>query len=540
VTIVLDCSGLDGTNDGAGDNAVAWRVIIHAAALTAATGNQVQVSWRSGSSSGSNSPAISGAWIGQRSGATNNFTGNQVQLKFGGSTTFNITAANQTITSDVATLGENFDSTKDYIVSFRGQTGATAFSLTTGTFSNVDNNNLGASTAGEEALTTATGGYTTVANVSQIRQIIITGGAVDRGEYRSTRPQARQNRFWPGTKGPRRLAQAEVGGATANASLTQADATLSAAATTAVEDPRQAVSPKTRSTRFFPGGSKGPRRRTFDGIFPSLTANAVLTQADAALSAASTLAIAATATLTQADATLSAASTLAIAANATLTQANATLSATTTLAIAANAALTQGDATLSAASTLAIAANAALTQDDAALSASATTSAVVEDPRQSISPLSRSVRFFPGASKGPRRARYDTTVTTGITANASLTQDDAALSAATALAIAATASPTQADATLSAAATVAIAANSSLAQSNATLSAAATLAVAANAALTQDAATLSAATTLAVAANAALIQANILAAFATTGGAVAPQTHNFPFIANVGKLMHRS
>ena len=179
MTTVLDASALDGTTDGGSDNSVTFRIVISAAALAAASGNQAQVVFRSGNPSGSASPTISGAFIGQAASAGSlNFSGNQVRLTFAGGNTANVTAANQNVTSDVVTLGETFDNTKDYIVSFRFDVGASAPTTTTGLFSNVNAQFLLASTAGEEGNTTAAGGYTAQAGTDQfLRQIFITGGA---------------------------------------------------------------------------------------------------------------------------------------------------------------------------------------------------------------------------------------------------------------------------------------------------------------------------------------------------------------------------
>src|SRR5258705_7837287 len=182
MTTVYDATTIDATDDGGGDNGLAWRHVISAAALSAGTGTQVQVVFRSGTSTAAAAatPCVTGAWIGQAASAgSRNFTGNQVQLKFGGSNTFDITSSNQNVTSDIATLGENFDNTKDYIVSFRFDNAATAttiFGTIVGGNSNA--NFLPGSTAGEEALTTASAGYTSQAGSGQfLPQLFITAAA---------------------------------------------------------------------------------------------------------------------------------------------------------------------------------------------------------------------------------------------------------------------------------------------------------------------------------------------------------------------------
>lgn len=181
MTIVFDGSSNDATDDGNGDEGVEWRVVF-TSGLASASGNQAQVSFRSGNTSAAGAtPTVSGAWIGRGAGAgSTSFTGNQVQLKFGGSAGFNITASGQTTTSDVVTLGENFDNTKDYIVSFRFTSGTNAASTTISgaTFTGVNSNFLGGSTAGDEGNTNPQSAMTGQASVLQfLRQVFITGGA---------------------------------------------------------------------------------------------------------------------------------------------------------------------------------------------------------------------------------------------------------------------------------------------------------------------------------------------------------------------------
>lgn len=206
MTLVLDGSANDGSDDGGSDSSVTFRIVIAANTMSAASGTQIQVSFRSGTASGSNSPAISGAWVGQGAGAGSiNFTGNQVQLKFGGSNTFNITAVSQTITSDVVTLGEGFDNTKDYVVSVRID-GAAGNVHTThaGAFTGTNSEFLLSSTAGEEALTTASGGYTAQANLLQfLRQIFITAAAAKGGTLPMMGVGRRQSIGWTPFVDPR-------------------------------------------------------------------------------------------------------------------------------------------------------------------------------------------------------------------------------------------------------------------------------------------------------------------------------------------------
>ena len=79
---------------------------------------------------------------------------------------------------------------------------------------------------------------------------------------------------------------------------------------------------------------------------PGINANLSVTEADDTLSAAATLAIAASLTVTEGNDSLTAAATLAIAASASLVEANDTLVATAALAIVAASALTEAPDTL--------------------------------------------------------------------------------------------------------------------------------------------------------------------------------------------------
>ena len=94
------------------------RVVFSSAVLGAASGNQVRVSFMThGADIGSY--VFGPCWIGQSGGSAPNFTGDQVQLKFGGANTFNIPTANPATTvSDLSTLAQAWDNTKSYTVSW--------------------------------------------------------------------------------------------------------------------------------------------------------------------------------------------------------------------------------------------------------------------------------------------------------------------------------------------------------------------------------------------------------------------------------------
>lgn len=128
MTVVVDQStALAGTDDGDGNGNANFRQLINTAALGAATGTQVRVTVLFGTAEGSESPAIDDMWIGQKAAAGNpyDFNGNQVQVKFGGGSSINGSAAG-VVVSDFVTLGEAYDNTKSYIIAFHATNGKNA------------------------------------------------------------------------------------------------------------------------------------------------------------------------------------------------------------------------------------------------------------------------------------------------------------------------------------------------------------------------------------------------------------------------------
>lgn len=79
---------LFGTDDGGGNSGISFRQVLNTADLIAATGNQCQVAFMWGLNNAVTSSAMSDAYIGQAatSGNAYDFTGNQVQLTFDGDT----------------------------------------------------------------------------------------------------------------------------------------------------------------------------------------------------------------------------------------------------------------------------------------------------------------------------------------------------------------------------------------------------------------------------------------------------------------------
>lgn len=117
MTVVYDKSSiLAGTDDGGGNGNQTMRQTLPPGTLSAAAGNQGQLVFLWGASEPTESNVCTGVWIGQAATAPA-YTGNQVQVFFGGSASFSGSAGG-VITSDIFTLGENWDNTKTYMVSW--------------------------------------------------------------------------------------------------------------------------------------------------------------------------------------------------------------------------------------------------------------------------------------------------------------------------------------------------------------------------------------------------------------------------------------
>lgn len=131
-TVVYDVtSALIGTDDGDTDATINFRQVIPSSNLSSATGNKCKLEIRFGTLCPTESGTITGMYFGQKGATAPNFTGNQVQVTFSGAGTIDGGAA-KVMTSDVLTLGENWDNTKDYVFSIHFKTGSTAsFSVST-------------------------------------------------------------------------------------------------------------------------------------------------------------------------------------------------------------------------------------------------------------------------------------------------------------------------------------------------------------------------------------------------------------------------
>jgi hypothetical protein len=122
ITTVYDKSAtLAGTDDGGSTNLNA-RVYFPASLLSAASGNQIRITALFGSGQAASVAQITSMWVGQRIGGNNyDFTGDQVQMLFGGVGTIDdTTGGGQVVVSDFVNLAQNWDNTKDYVIAFHG------------------------------------------------------------------------------------------------------------------------------------------------------------------------------------------------------------------------------------------------------------------------------------------------------------------------------------------------------------------------------------------------------------------------------------
>lgn len=118
MTTVFDQSvALAGTDDGDGNQNLNIRVVLVTASLSAASGNQAQLVLLFGTACPTEVGSLTSVWFGQAGAADPNFAGDQVQVKFGGASTVNGSAAG-VVTSDIFTLAQNWDNTKKYTLAF--------------------------------------------------------------------------------------------------------------------------------------------------------------------------------------------------------------------------------------------------------------------------------------------------------------------------------------------------------------------------------------------------------------------------------------
>ncbi len=134
MTIVYDVtSTLSGTDDGGGDANFNTRNVLNPGVLAAATGRKCQLEFRFGTACPTEALSMTSVYFGQGDttdpSVDSNFNGNQVQVTFGGSGTMGGGAA-KVMTSDMMTLGENFDNTKCYVIAFH-VSGASGMSWST-------------------------------------------------------------------------------------------------------------------------------------------------------------------------------------------------------------------------------------------------------------------------------------------------------------------------------------------------------------------------------------------------------------------------
>lgn len=179
MTVVYNQTALmAGTNDGDLNNGQNYRVSIPASVLGAASGNQMRVSMMWGTLATAVGNGITSMWMGQRGATDPDFSGNQVQVKWGGSGTLNsalgASCTSGTIAATVLTVAGTLTGTFQVgqLISGVGVTvGTTITSLGTGTG--------GAGTYNLSASSTVSVGETINANAIAISDYITLGENYD-------------------------------------------------------------------------------------------------------------------------------------------------------------------------------------------------------------------------------------------------------------------------------------------------------------------------------------------------------------------------
>lgn len=172
---------LTSTDDADVDGSLVLRQVFPATLLSAVSGNKCQLKVLSGKLNADVTlPLFTGSFFGQSSTGGINFTGNQVRVtwKSGGSALTATATAQTTYTSDLITLGENFDNTKAYVFSYdTSSTGAGSYSQAALTGASLQFNNFG--TALRSSVThVSSSAFTVSSNIIQfVAEIIITPAA---------------------------------------------------------------------------------------------------------------------------------------------------------------------------------------------------------------------------------------------------------------------------------------------------------------------------------------------------------------------------
>lgn len=161
-TVYDKSSVLAGTDDGGGDQQINLRDVAASTFLTSGSSTTARITILWGTASSTVTGAFITTYFGQRNASTISFKGNQVQVLFGGGAPTSSAAG--TNLSDQFTLGETWDSTKDYILAYQikndgtvhisqaSNTGSTTYFLQT------------ASNESSQTTPTNSASYTTLAN----------------------------------------------------------------------------------------------------------------------------------------------------------------------------------------------------------------------------------------------------------------------------------------------------------------------------------------------------------------------------------------
>jgi hypothetical protein len=176
MTTVFDQSGsMAGSDDGNTNSNRNFRVQFTSAILSAASGNLCQLTFLWGTAEGSEAGAVTDCWFGQQGATPPDFTGDQVQVFFSGSAGFNGSAAG-VVTSDVFTLPQAWDNTKNYVCAYHILSTASAnasHSILTGSnlYSDVGTTTSSQTHDASQALDSANSTF-------MVEKIVVTSGSV--------------------------------------------------------------------------------------------------------------------------------------------------------------------------------------------------------------------------------------------------------------------------------------------------------------------------------------------------------------------------
>jgi hypothetical protein len=186
MTTVFDkISSLTGTDDGDTNGNFNFRVVLGPSVLSAASGTKCQIEFRFGTGEPTETPVFDTVYFGQQGASAPNFSGDQVHVLFGGSSSVNGSAAG-VVTSDVFTLAQTWDNTKSYVCSFFCTIGKQANLSIANPVAGTQTWNL--VTGNEASLTTPTAMTLVDQVLVMLEKITITGAAAPPSVQNTTIP----------------------------------------------------------------------------------------------------------------------------------------------------------------------------------------------------------------------------------------------------------------------------------------------------------------------------------------------------------------